>query len=409
MKKIALISIILFLSNIAQGQTSQELTEKCKSGEQFSCITVYMQQELAKECESNIYSSCSAIGVRSQFIDKDIVNALNFYRKGCNGGYLEACNLLGELHEDKTTIAHSYFDAYETYKINCQNNHLKSCTKQAILLKNGKGTRLDKKLAMSLFEKACNGNEVEGCFNLAIFYENGDGIKTNKTIATDLFGKSCDLKYADGCSNYARLIQLGNKPSSMNNQINDKNKKAETIYDDLLDCAAISYIGTAVFIPIEELNNISELPNDIKLLISEQQINFKTASDSFSMRAEFFRELYLFLSPNKNYTNKDYTDMIERKLVLIKTGIVQGKDYSEIYIKYNKCVKYIDEIKKIKKNVKENDLERSIVKFLNENKIINYKITDKQLLSMKIASINWKHSGFLTWNTLKGNLERKLN
>lgn len=407
MTKIALLSIFLFFTNIAQSETSEELADKCKSGDQVSCVTGYMQQEFIKECESNVFSSCAAVGVRKQYDENDIINAVYFYRKGCNGGYLEACNLLGDLYADKTTIAHSYFSAYETYKLNCQNNHLISCTKQALLLKNGKGIRLDKKLAFSLLEKACNGNERVGCFNLAIFYENGDSIKTNKAKATDLFGKSCDLNYEDGCTNYARLIQLGNKQSPIENQSISKNKDKEPTYDDLLECAAISYVGTAIFIPLEELDNIPELTSDLKLLITEQQLNFKKASDAFALRGEFFRELYLSLSSNKNYSNKDYYDKLEGKLGVIKIGIILESDYNKTFKMYNKCEKYIEEINKMKSNVKEKNFDKSIIKFFKENKIKNYELTDKQILSLQIASINWKHNGFLTWNSLKDYADKK--
>jgi TPR repeat protein len=406
MIKIALISIFFFFINIAHSQTSEELAEKCKSEDQV-CITWYMQQEFRKECESNKYSSCVTVGVRMQFIENEPINAAYFYSKGCEGGYLDSCNYLGELYEIENTVIHSYFDAYKIYKLNCQNNHLKSCTKQALLLKNGKGIRLDKKLAISLLEKACNGNEVIGCFNLAIFYENGDSIKTNKTKATDLFGKSCDLNYEDGCTNYARLIQLGIKQSPIENQSISKNQDKETTYDDLLECAAISYVGTAIFVPLEELDKIPELTSDLKLLISEQQLNFKSASDAFAARGEFYRELYLSLSSNKNYSNKDYYDKLEGKLGVLKIGIIIEKDYNKTFKMYNKCEKYIEEINKIKNNVKEKDFEKSIIKLFKENKIKNRKLTDKQIISLKIASINWKHNGFLTWNSLKDYADKK--
>jgi TPR repeat protein len=118
-------------------------------------------QRLTRACDANDHRSCSYLGYMYwrgvQGVEKDLVRALDLFRRGCFDDALDACVGLGAL------------------------------------LLNGEPTTRDEERARAVFQNACEKGNGTACEWLGDLYRDGRTVAKDMPRADTLYERACDL------------------------------------------------------------------------------------------------------------------------------------------------------------------------------------------------------------------------
>jgi len=172
-------------------QLRELLTHDCDRGKKEGChelaefyLVVERDHEKAIEllkpnCEERNHAhSCFSLGyILCSGKEKNFVDALRYFEKGCDGSSPGACNNAGMIY---------------------QSGHAKS------------KIDADMTKAVERFTKACDLGHRMGCFNLSSIYLTGkNGVAKDLTKAFELSLKTCELGHPWACANVSRMYKVG--------------------------------------------------------------------------------------------------------------------------------------------------------------------------------------------------------
>lgn len=206
-----------------------------------------------KLCEDGKdYKVCTNLGVLYHYGYKDIIRALTFYRKGCDGGDSDGCTQLGLLYEhafiydELRELANSDAQAKKWYTEACENLHdARGCTRLGLLLGTNK---LEVILGTTYFERGCAAGDYHGCeylldllkqnctdtdswscAGLGNLYINGLGVVRDHLKAISIFEKACSNEDKDSCLELARGYKYG--IFYIDDEFKEDASKAKLFYD----------------------------------------------------------------------------------------------------------------------------------------------------------------------------------
>lgn len=140
-------------------------------------ITIFTPAALAEQTEEERFevlcsegnsTACFKMGERYRTVERDEKNALKFYEKACDAGYMTGCTNGGILLAKKSTPYSKGF-----------------------------------KQARKMFDKACEAGEDPSCFNLGTLnYKEGRQKKAIK-----YYKKACGMGNQGGCAKEKRLLR----------------------------------------------------------------------------------------------------------------------------------------------------------------------------------------------------------
>ena len=132
---------------------------------------------LEKECEDGSALDCYNLARTYQDgtpgVAQSGATAVIYYRKACEAGHLHSCVLLGEIYQEGGSIPKDLKEAVEIYRKACDGATLKA-----------------KPQASQPSPQAAAGANLDGlpgCVYLGEMYENGDGVDMNSTDAARLY------------------------------------------------------------------------------------------------------------------------------------------------------------------------------------------------------------------------------
>lgn len=131
---------------------------------------------------------------------KDYPQAFKFFTKACDGGFIEACNDLGQLYEEGKGVKQNGAKALKLYAKACESGIGSGCANVGKMYDLGLvGVVKDYTKARSYYAKACELNHSGACSNLGVLHNLGKGGKQDSTKALYLYKKACDLDFGLGC------------------------------------------------------------------------------------------------------------------------------------------------------------------------------------------------------------------
>ncbi len=223
MKKIIFTIVILVsLGNITSvASTFIDAKASCNKGNAKSCYDlagmyyrgencerdIFKTKELmAKACNGGYIKACNLVG---QFYKDDSLQtkkneqkALKFFHKACEAGDAESCGEIGFIYEDNKSINKNLEKAYEFYERACTLGDYGRCVYLGTLYAEKNNFK-----ALKFFKKGCEGKLAGSCMTTAYMYHLGKGVRQNTLTAKEYYGKACDFGDEKGCQNYAELNQ----------------------------------------------------------------------------------------------------------------------------------------------------------------------------------------------------------
>lgn len=154
-----------------------------------------------KACDLNDGMGCYKLGNIYYFKTKGlpISKAEEFYKKGCELGYVQSCKTPG--------LNKNLVKAIEPYLPKAKNIDYTS-------------------LSEAQLDNLCNQNDLDACIHLGLIYNAGiGGIKKSPQKEFKVTMKSCNLGLSSGCSDIANMYRKGEGvKKSMTNYLKFKNK-----------------------------------------------------------------------------------------------------------------------------------------------------------------------------------------
>lgn len=199
------------------------LDKGCAAGEAASCLKLAKRLMAGNRadkntragplfdqaCRSGIAEGCTGLGLLSvSQADAGLGNptdlqAIGLIKRGCDGGDLAGCVLLGDLYLDGTAGATPDDNvARELFKKACDSDYLPGCSALGGTYTHGQ--KEDVHLAGRLFKNACDGGEMPACAALGGLYILGKMEhpgKADDELGVGFLQRACDKNDADGCAN----------------------------------------------------------------------------------------------------------------------------------------------------------------------------------------------------------------
>lgn len=180
---------------------------RCAQGEAFACRR--LRNVLLKGCGIGQGERCHAVAlefVDPTRIDRDPVQALHFFRRGCALGHGPSC---ARLEERTAAEAGDTGDTEGTHpealQAACERADGDACMALAgHHIRRGEGWRVPPTL-----EKGCDAEHPAACVNLGLMYLRGDGVPADPARGAALHRRACDLGLALACGRLGVLYDEG--------------------------------------------------------------------------------------------------------------------------------------------------------------------------------------------------------
>ncbi|MCA9668463.1 MAG: sel1 repeat family protein [Myxococcales bacterium] len=124
--------------------------------------------------------------------------ALGLFERGCDGGSLPACVLLGMAYRDGDVVLPKPEAAQRLLTKACTSRHVGGCVALGELYQ-GRGRVGDLSAATVYFRRACLLGYGRGCAKLAEAYRTGRGVDADKRRARSLRERACKLGDRGSC------------------------------------------------------------------------------------------------------------------------------------------------------------------------------------------------------------------
>lgn len=175
--------------------------------------------------------------------------------------------------------------------------------------------------------------------------------------------------------------------------------------DELVQCAALYYIATAIYVPLDSVDKITDFDDEDKKYIKSEQKNLKFVSEMFGDRAE--KTSYLFKSLITNEKTDLFEIIYERKLQKYKSLILRDELFAiKMGSDYERCQSYNDSIAKIKKSPNDPSWKKMILNEIHSKSLVNNKPNDNQVGLYAISGYHWKYMNFITNKDVKDFLKK---
>ena len=213
-------------SSTATTKRYLEYMQACTRGDMSKCNSLalaysygtsgaYKSKSLAanyyrKACDGNYMQACSNLAYlykMGQGVTTNVATARLYYEKACRGGYSYACNYAKSLGGSSSgavsfSSSPSSGKKYLEYDRNCNRfRNMQDCNRLGLAYSfGGSGASKSKILAAKYYRKACDGGFMQGCSNLGFLYKNGQGVAKSVSQASYYWSKACRGGYSSACS-----------------------------------------------------------------------------------------------------------------------------------------------------------------------------------------------------------------
>ena len=142
----------------------------------------------------------------------DDTKALFFLAKGCDGGSMQGCGLLGIAYANGKGVTQDEVRGRSWMQAGCNGSDAQSCNALAQMHANGKGgVPRDSVKAITFWKQACTSPQsvAESCANLGAGYLKGAGVMRDDVRAGQYLSQGCEGGVALGCTLLASMYETG--------------------------------------------------------------------------------------------------------------------------------------------------------------------------------------------------------
>ena len=150
--------------------------------------------------------------------NRDFKRAAYYYRKGCDGNNLLACESLAFMYRDGHGVSRSGRTAKDLYIKACEGGLALSCKAVGRMVRYGRGVPENHHEALKFYDMACGIKHAESCFDVGAIYERGLIGKPDFQKAKTYYLRACDLARSErsinnpgakGCTNVSAMYARG--------------------------------------------------------------------------------------------------------------------------------------------------------------------------------------------------------
>jgi hypothetical protein len=159
--------------------------------------------------------------------------------------------------------------------------------------------------------------------------------------------------------------------------------------EEIITCSSVNFFSTAIYIPPNLIDSISELDNETKSELKKNQANLKMASEAYAKRMVFFEELFFEISNNRSTL---YIQQLVAKHVQNMKIVNQDEAFGvKIANAYVKCQSYTEGLVRLKFQTKPSEFSDKAVTYIVENLSQKLTSTENLIGVMQISGLHWKH------------------
>ncbi|MBK7579552.1 MAG: sel1 repeat family protein [Myxococcales bacterium] len=198
----------------ADASKCSRLANKYEYGAGFPKDIMKALQYYRKACDKFHYPACVDLGriYRSGYsgLNRDDRTAFGFYQKACSGRIESACDEMADMYAEGQGVSPDPVQAARLRQTSCDRGNTKSCRSLAKMYVDGVGVpKKDPEMAAKLHEKACYMRSRDDCYELALLYEKGTGVKQDGKKVAEFFQRSCNFGNYQACSNMGYFMYKG--------------------------------------------------------------------------------------------------------------------------------------------------------------------------------------------------------
>ncbi len=173
------------------------------------------------------------------------------------------------------------------------------------------------------------------------------------------------------------------------------NKNNIEALDELIKCSALSYIGTAIYIPPEFKEKTKNFDKDHKKILKENSSSFKLASDASQKNAELFKEYFNIL--NHNTYDINFNDRLHQHLVRYKNLVVADINNSSLLAEEHvRCMSHSKSVAKLKNSPHDYGWKKHVLSEIHKTLTKKYTYTEDHDGMFAMAAVHWGHFGYVT-------------
>lgn len=220
----------LFIENGTYKASSKERAlelfgQACDKGDSSACYRLASRYRATREvlkavqyyrkgCGKSHYVSCLVLGdmYRSGYsgVPQDYREAMKYYNEACWGRTESGCEAKADMYAQGQGVPKDPAMAAKLRSESCNRGSTRSCRSLALMYKDGVGVpKKDLEAAAKLHEKACYLRSSLDCYELAVAHDKGDGVKKDQKLVAKFFQRACTFGSSEACSNLGYFIFKG--------------------------------------------------------------------------------------------------------------------------------------------------------------------------------------------------------
>ncbi|MCX5772038.1 MAG: trypsin-like peptidase domain-containing protein [Candidatus Hydrogenedentes bacterium] len=144
---------------------------------------------------------------QSERTDDRIWNRLfEIFRKGAEGGNIDAMNNLGGMYDSGLGVAKDEREAVSWYRKAAEGGHTGAMFNLGVMYYTGRGVAKDERETVSWFRKAAEGGNTGAMYNLGVMYDAGRGVAKDEREAVSWYRKAAEGGHTGAMSNLGVML-----------------------------------------------------------------------------------------------------------------------------------------------------------------------------------------------------------
>jgi hypothetical protein len=192
---------------------------------------------------------------------------------------------------------------------------------------------------------------------------------------------------------FSKILFVFYSLCAVNAYANNKNN-IESL-DELIKCSALSYIGTAIYIPPEFDEKIKNFDEDHKKILKDNESNFKLASDASKRNAELYKGYFNIL--NHDVYDIKFNDRLYQHLMRYKKLVVADINNSSVLAEdHVRCLSHSKSVAKLKNSPHDYGWKKHVLSEIHKTLAKKYNYTEDHDGMFALAAVHWGHFGYIT-------------
>ena len=125
-------------------------------------------------------------------VEKNIDEAIKWYRKAAENGHLNSQFNLGVIYAKGRGVDQNYHEAFKWYKMAAEQNDKTALVTVAMMLAKGIGTEKNEKDAVNWYYRAATQGHINAQYTLATMFSRGQGVPVDNTEAFEWYLKAAE-------------------------------------------------------------------------------------------------------------------------------------------------------------------------------------------------------------------------